>query len=374
MEWHQAIITFAVAFIVTYCTVPLSKKIAVYLGAIDYPGNRRINTEAIPRCGGIALYFGLIAAALTVFLGMKFFGWEFDDLYTLANVDYVLLFIGVTMMFGVGLVDDISQIPPVAKFVLQVVAASIVVLAGISIGTIRQPITGTYVSLGWLDFPVTVLWLVAFVNIINLIDGLDGLAAGIVAIVSASLFYLVIMRGSFTLSVASLSLIAVCLAFLRYNFHPASTFMGDSGSHLLGLVLGIISVGGILRTQSIVIMLVPVVIAGVPIVDTISAIIRRTRGHERIDSADLGHVHHRLLDAGFGQRKSVAILWACSAVLAFAGCMIGSFSGAIRWTFLIVLAIVVFAVIWRFKLFRPVLRHHYDNRGKRGRRKPRAEE
>ena len=374
MEWYQAVIVFAVAFAVTFATVPLSKRIAAYLGAIDYPGNRRVNTEPIPRCGGIALYLGLMAAAFTVFVGMRFFGWEFDDLYTLENINYVLLFLGVTLMFAVGLVDDISQMPPWAKFVGQVVAACIVVAAGISIGTIRVPISGEYITLGWLDFPLTVLYLVVFVNIINLIDGLDGLAAGLVAIVAASMLYLVIMRGSFTLSLTSMALIAVCIAFLRYNFYPASVFMGDSGSHLLGLMVGLISVGGIVRTQSFVIMLVPLVIAGIPVIDTISAVIRRSRGHERIDKADMGHLHHRLIDAGFGQRKAVLILWACSAVLAFAGCAIGSFSGIMRYAVLAVLAVIVFVVIWRFGLFKPVLRHHYDNMGQRGKRKPRSSE
>ena len=373
MEWYQGLIVFAVAFAVTFATAPASKRIAQRLGAIDYPSNRRVNTEPVPRCGGIALYLGLVAAGFVIFLGMRFFGWELHDLYTLENVNYPLLFVGVTLMFAVGLVDDISQISPWVKFAAQVAAASVVVLAGISIGTVRVPISGIYIALGWLDFPLTVLYLVVFVNIINLIDGLDGLASGLTAIVAASLFYLVFMRGSFTLALMSLALIAVCLAFLRYNFFPASVFMGDCGSHLLGLAIGIISVGGIVRTQSFVILLVPLVIAGIPVLDTVSSIIRRLRGHQSIGQADLGHVHHRLVRAGMTQKRSVLILWACSAVLAFAGCMVGSTNGLVRWGVLIGLAVVVFIVIWRFGLFTPVLKHHYDNRGKRGKRTPQVE-
>ena len=370
MDWLQALIVFCVAFGVTYASVPLSKRIAKLVGAIDYPSNRRVNTKPIPRCGGIALYLGLVAGAFTVFLGTHFFGWVLADLYTLQNVNYILLFVGITVMFGVGLVDDITQIGAMTKFAGQIVAAIIVVASGISIGTVRMPIDGSYIPLGWLDYPLTVLYLVVFVNITNLIDGLDGLASGLVAIVAMALLYLVLARGSATLAFACIALIAVCLAFLRYNFFPASIFMGDSGSLLLGLMLGIISVAGIVRTQSFIIMLVPLAIAGVPVLDTLSAIVRRLRGHESIGHADLEHVHHRLMRAGLSQKRSVAVLWLGTAVLAIAGCFISTSSGIARWAIFFVLAAVVFFIIWKFGLFRPVLKHHYDNFGKRGPRQP----
>ena len=370
MDWLQALIVFCVAFGVTYASVPLSKRIAKLVGAIDYPSNRRVNTKPIPRCGGIALYLGLVAGAFTVFLGTHFFGWVLADLYTLQNVNYILLFVGITVMFGVGLVDDITQIGAMTKFAGQIVAAIIVVASGISIGTVRMPIDGSYIPLGWLDYPLTVLYLVVFVNITNLIDGLDGLASGLVAIVAMALLYLVLARGSATLAFACIALIAVCLAFLRYNFFPASIFMGDSGSLLLGLMLGIISVAGIVRTQSFIIMLVPLAIAGVPVLDTLSAIVRRVRGHESIGHADLEHVHHRLMRAGLSQKRSVAVLWLATAVLAIAGCFISTSSGIARWAIFFVLAAVVFFIIWKFGLFRPVLKHHYDNFGKRGPRQP----
>ena len=370
MEWYQLAIVFAVAFAVTFACVPLSKRIAKLVGAIDYPSNRRVNTEPIPRCGGIALYFGLIAGALTMYVGVLFFGWKLNDLYTLEDVNYLLLFIGVTVMFAVGLFDDITQISPAAKFGGQLVAAIIVVAAGVSIGAVRTVIEGDYVNLGWVDYPLTVLYLVVFVNVTNLIDGLDGLASGVVAIVSAALMYLVFMRGSFTLVLMCVAMVAVCLAFLRYNFFPASVFMGDSGSLLLGFVLGIISVEGVVRTQSFIIMLVPLAIAGVPVLDTFTAIVRRLRGHESIGHADLEHVHHRLLQAGLSQKRSVALLWLCSAALAVVGCAISGMSGLARWIIFFVLAVAIFIIIWKFGLFKPVLAHHYDGLGERGPRMP----
>lgn len=374
MDWTQGAIVFAVAFVTTYACVPLSKRIARIVGAIDYPSNRRVNDKPIPRCGGIALYLGLVAAALTVFLGVRFGGWQFVEYYRLEDVNWVLLYLGVTFVFAVGLVDDITQLTAPVKFAGQIVASILIVAAGVSVDAVRTIIEGNYVELGWWDYPLTVLYLLVFINITNLIDGLDGLASGLVVIFSASLLYLVIMRGSAILAFACIALMAVCLAFLRFNFFPASIFMGDSGAMMLGMLLGIISVEGVVRTQSMVIMLVPLAIAGVPVLDTLSAIVRRLRGHESIGHADLEHVHHKLLHAGLSQKRSVAVLWLCSAVLAIAGCAISGMYGYTRYIVFIVLAAVVLFVIWKFGLFRPVLKHHYDNIGRSGPRRPRGEE
>ena len=341
------------------------------VAAIDYPSNRRINSEPVPRCGGIAMYLGLLAGVFTMFLGTRFFGWEILDLYTLSEMNYPMLFLGVTAMFTVGLVDDITQLKPWIKFIGQVLAATVVVLSGVSISTVLTPITGEFFELGVFDYPFTILYLVVFVNITNLIDGLDGLAAGLVASVSAALLYLIMSRGNMSMALVCAAMIAVCLAFLCFNFYPASVFMGDSGSMLLGLMVGIISVSGVARTQSLVIMLVPLAIAGVPVLDTISAIVRRLRGHQSIGEADMNHLHHRLMKSGLGQLRSVAVLWTCTAVLAVVGCVVSNYSGPVRWIIFVVLFIAVFFVIWHFGLFKPVLRHHYDNYGKVGPRLPR---
>lgn len=370
MEWYQIAIVFGVSFGVTYLMVPVSKKLAWVIGAIDYPGNRRVNTKPVPRCGGVAILAGLIAGVFATFIGAKFYGWALNDLYVLQGIDYSMLYIGVIAMFTVGLVDDIVQLSAPVKFACQVVASCIVAASGVTIGAVQSFATSDYLMLGWLDFPLTVLYYLVFVNITNLIDGLDGLAAGLVAIVAAGLLYLVYIRGSYTLALACVALVAVCLAFLRFNFFPASVFMGDSGALLLGLAIGIISVEGVVRTQSFFIMLVPLVIAGVPVLDTVSAIVRRLRQHESVGTADMDHIHHRLLRAGLSQKRSVAVLWLCSAALAFIGCAMEGLSGAVRWTALVVFAVVVFLIIWHFGLFRPVLKHHYDGKGQAGPRKP----
>jgi len=369
-EIVQGVIVFSVAFLVTLATVPFSRWLAATIGAIDYPSNRRVNDHPVPRCGGIALYLGFLAGCLTLYLGVTFFGWRITDLYIVKGIQYPSLLMGITVMFIVGLIDDIVQITPKQKMLGQILAATIVALSGVSIDMVRSLVDGAYLELGWLNVPLTVAYLVVFVNIINLIDGLDGLAAGIVAIVSVSMFVLVYMRGSMTLALICVVIVAICLAFLCYNFYPASTFMGDSGALFLGLLIGTVSLAGVVRTQSLVVNLIPLVIAGIPMLDTASAFIRRTRQHQRFDEADMGHIHHRLVDAGLGQRKSVLILYACTAVLGVVGLLISSTSGPMRWVVFGVLFVAMFVVIWRVGLFKPVLQHHYDNRGNTGPRVP----
>lgn len=362
MEWYQVLIVCAVAFVATYAMVPVSKRLATALGAIDYPGGRRINTRAVPRCGGIALYVGLCAGIFTLLVGMHVLGWEVVDLYEIPNVNYAQLFVGVSLMFAVGLVDDIIQLKSAPKFVGQIVAAVVIVAAGVSIGSVRVPMSSAYISYDWLDAAISVLYLLVFVNITNLVDGLDGLAAGLVAIVAASLAYLMLQRGAYTMTFLVLALIAVCVAFLRYNIYPASIFMGDSGSHLLGVVVGIVSVVGVARAQGIVSMLVPLVLAAVPVLDTCFAIVRRLRAHQPVGKGDTDHVHHRLLKSGMGQRRAVAVLWALTAVLAVVGIAIENFSGTQRVAVILVLAVGIGFVSWKFGLFGPVLQHHYSER------------
>ena len=210
------------------------------------------------------------------------------------------------------------------------------------------------------------LYIVIFVNITNLIDGLDGLAAGIAIIVTASLAVLVYMRGNFTLVLASLALIGACLAFLRFNFYPASVFMGDGGSHLLGALMAVLAIGGVVRTQGIVAMIVPLVIAGVPVLDTFSSIVRRRRAGVSVGKADMGHLHHRLMRVGLGQVRSVLVLWACSLALAVVGIFIGRVPGVWHWAIIVVLACVMFIIIQRLGLLNPVLRHRYESKVENG--------
>lgn len=365
----EILIVFAASAIVTYMMVPASKRIAAHLGAIDYPSNRRVNTTPIPRCGGIALFCGFLAGCFVVYLGNIFFGWGVDDYFSMQDINYRLLFVGVTCMFCVGLVDDIVQIAPLPKFAGQVVAALVIALSGVSIGAVRL-LGSDYFELSWIDVPLTVIYLLVFVNAINLIDGLDGLAAGIVAIAGIGLFVLTSFRGSTFLSLACISLVAACFAFLRFNFHPATIFMGDSGALLLGAVLGVISVTGVVRTQSFVVMLVPFIIAGVPVLDTLSSIVRRKHEHHSIGEADLGHIHHRLVRFGMSQQTAVLVLYGITALLVGIACFLIGAPARVQLIVFGILFVVGLATVWTLGLAHPVLRHHYEGRGKRGPRVP----
>lgn len=360
----QVLTVFCVAGAACYIAIPASMALAKRMGAIDYPGIRRVNKKPIPRAGGIAIFFGFSAGVLVMVLGRTVFGWEADDLYSVRSVDYVLLYVGLAVVFLVGLIDDVSPISPRSKLAGQIVAAVIICLSGVTIGSIKALWSSTIVPLGWVDYPLTVIYLLVFMNIINLIDGLDGLASGIVGIVACGLMYLVYSRGSYTLVLACVIVVAVCLAFLRFNFYPAKVFMGDSGSLFLGALIASISIAGVVRTQSLAVTLVPLVIAGVPIIDTASAIVRRFRGKKPIDQADMDHLHHRLINAGFSHRRSVLMLYGLTAVLAIAGCLLSLIAGPPRWAMLALLALLAFLVIWRLRLLDPVLQHYYRRRAK----------
>ena len=363
LAWQCAIV-FSVAFVVAYAMVPASKAIALRLGGIDYPGERRVNDHAIPRMGGIALYVGFLAGVVVMVIGVNYFSWDMGNVLAIVDVNYIQLLVGVTLMFAVGIVDDVTPLAPRSKFAGQILAAAVVYGAGVDIGMVRGIFTGELLELAWLDMPLTILYILVFVNVVNIIDGLDGLAAGLVAIMAISLMFLCLRRGNFVLVMACFALFACCLAFLRFNFHPASVFMGDSGSHLLGTVVAVVSILGVVRTQSLAVSLVPLVIAGVPVMDTTAAVIRRIREGKRIDEADMEHVHHRLLDAGFSQRRAVLSLYALSALFALFGYNMNVFSGPVRWTLMGVFAIVLFVVIARLRLLEPVLAHHYRRQDK----------
>ena len=363
------LVVFAVAFAVAYAMVPVSKVIAEHIGALDYPGERRVNVTIVPRAGGIALYAGFLAGALTVAIGVNLLGWRADDLAAVRDIDFVLLVCGLSIVFVVGLIDDVSPMSPRSKLAGQVLGAAVICMSGVTIGAVRWVFTGEIVVLGWLDWPLTIAYFVIFMNIINLIDGLDGLAAGITAIVGLGLLYLVTMRGSFVLAMFCLALVASCLAFLRFNFHPASVFMGDSGALFLGALLSVISVSGVVRMQGLAMMLIPLVIAGVPLLDAVSATIRRWRVGRSIGKADMGHIHHRLVGAGLGQRRSVLLLYAFSAAMTFAGCTMTLVHGVTRLWLLAGLAAVVAVVVWKLHLFDPVLRHYYRRRLKSEKRR-----
>lgn len=371
MDWLEYGVLFAVAAVVAIALTPLARKLAIKLDAIDYPSARRVNMLPIPRMGGVAIFGGILAALAVAGFGVYAFGWvdPFID-YNGIEVNYWGVLLGTVLIFLVGAVDDVVDLNPKAKMLGQIVAACVVAGSGLLFSSIHNPIGEGYIEFGWVAYPLTVFYLVAFANVINLIDGLDGLAAGITGISAITILLFAVLTGRFDAALFSVILVGVCAGFLKSNFFPASIFMGDSGALLLGFSLGVISLFAVARSALFVSLLVPILAAGVPILDTFFAIVRRKREHRPIDEADKGHIHHRLMRAGFSQRATVLIMWAWTALLAACGVIITWADNLVRIPiFLIACAVTAYAIV-KLRLLGDALSHHFNPRRKPELREP----
>lgn len=353
---------FLVALLATLLATPLAKYIAQHLGAIDKPDERRINKVPIPRMGGIGIALGLVAAVAVQVAGTKLLGWPtvFVPHMQLQGVDYKLLTVAVVIVFLTGAIDDVRNLKPRQKLLGQILAACVAAASGLVIGNVANPFTADLIPIGWLAYPITVVYLVAFTNVINLIDGLDGLAAGITAISCAAMFYLSYEAHQIDAAVLACILAGCCLGFLRYNFNPASIFMGDCGSNMLGFLLGVIALLGVNRVAAATTLIMPLVIAGVPIIDTFAAIVRRRRGHTAISQADTGHIQHRLIKQGFDQKQAALMIYGWSILLAAGAIIMTKVALPLRFVVFILLVGVSAVFIKKLHLFEPVLLHRYN--------------
>ena len=353
---------FLIALLATLLATPLAKCIAQHLGAIDKPDERRINKVPIPRMGGIGIALGLVATVAVQVAGTKLLGWPtvFVPHMQLQGVDYKLLTVAVVIVFLTGAIDDVRNLKPRQKLLGQILAACVAAASGLVIGNVANPFTAELIPIGWLAYPITVVYLVAFTNVINLIDGLDGLAAGITAISCAAMFYLSYEAHQIDATVLACILAGCCLGFLRYNFNPASIFMGDCGSNMLGFLLGVIALLGVNRVAAATTLIVPLVIAGVPIIDTFAAIVRRRRGHTAISQADTGHIQHRLIKQGFDQKQAALMIYGWSILLAAGAIIMTKVALPLRFVVFILLVGVSAVFIRKLHLFEPVLLHRYN--------------
>ena len=355
-----------IAFVVAFIAVPLVKRLAFKLNAIDYPSARRVNTVPTPRMGGVAIFAGVFSALVVEVLGEQFLGWAgFYVSSGYLQVNHLGVMAGLTVITFVGAVDDVVSLSPIMKLVGQIVGASIIAASGVLLSSIMNPFGGGFISFGWVAYPLTVFYLVAFMNVINLVDGLDGLAGGIIVIASFTLFTIAFGKGRVEAAILAITLLGATLAFLRYNFNPASIFMGDSGSLFLGATLGVISLLGVMRSPAFIVLAAPLIIAAIPIMDTFAAIVRRLYHHQPIQQADKGHLHHVLLKEGFSTRKSVLIIHAWTAILALGAYLMSSSYGISVFALFVILALVSFAILYKIGIFDPVLHHYYNRRLRR---------
>lgn len=324
------ILTFIIALLIAILVTPLSMKLGERWGAIAYPGGRHVHKRPIPRIGGIAIYAAFwIAVLFTQAWDTKIWG----------------LFLGSTLIMAVGVWDDIREIRPIVKLIWQIIAAGILLSYGFSMSQISLPWIGelNFISLGieWLGAILAVFWIVGLVNTVNISDGLDGLAAGICFEAALVLFWSAIQIHQVAEAHLTLALAGAALGFLFFNFHPARVFMGDSGSMFLGYIIGGISIMGLLKTATVLGLVFPLLVLGMPLTDLTFAIIRRKMKGHSIATADRGHLHHRLLDAGLTQRQAVLLLYGMSACFGIAAVL-----GALgQWIWAVTLLIVDFALL-----------------------------
>ncbi|MBU0672299.1 MAG: undecaprenyl/decaprenyl-phosphate alpha-N-acetylglucosaminyl 1-phosphate transferase [Candidatus Margulisbacteria bacterium] len=304
------LLTFLLAFLVTYFATPVVKILASKINAVDIPNDRKVHLLPIPRLGGVAIYAGFMAAVGTAFILSRIYG---------SALDYRMgagIVLAGTILMLVGMRDDIKSLRPTTKLVWQILAALIVISFGVEISFLTNPFNGI-LSIGILAIPLTLLWVVGITNAMNLIDGLDGLATGVTVISSLTLFFVALRTHQIGAAILMIALFGAALAFLRYNFNPASIFLGDSGSMFLGFILAASSIIGVLKTTLVVALIIPVLILGVPIFDTLFAIGRRLGTGKHPFEADNKHIHHMLLRAGFNKREAVLAIYIACFLLSF---------------------------------------------------------
>ncbi|MDD2498478.1 MAG: MraY family glycosyltransferase [Desulfitobacteriaceae bacterium] len=323
---HRLVLAVLAAFVIAYLLTPVMKKAGIFVGAVDKPNERKVHRGLITRIGGVAIYAGFLLPSLFI-LDM--------------SRPVLGLIISGTMVMMLGLVDDIRGISPKMKLLGQIIAGLVLVYYGVEVQFITNPLNGGIISLGYLSVPVTVFWVIGVTNAVNLIDGLDGLAAGISAIAAVTLAVVAWTQGQYVTVSLALFLAAGALGFLRYNFHPAQLFMGDCGSMFLGFNLGALAVMGLSKGATVISLFIPVIILGIPILDTFFAIVRRFNNKKPIFQADKGHLHHCLLEMGLTHKQSVLVIYAITFLLGSSAVLLTMLTTAQSVLILIGISVVI---------------------------------
>src|SRR5690242_5752462 len=291
-----AIVALGIVILLT----PAVGGMARLLGVVDEPGLRRLNRRAVPRLGGLALFFGIFVPALAFLpLGRETKG----------------LLLGAAVATTVGAIDDFRGLVWWEKLGGQVAAAAIPTGFGIWVQRFTFPVVGVHALPEWVGIPLTILWIVAIMNMVNFLDGLDGLAAGVCAISGFTFCLIALSLGRPSPAILAAIVLGACVGFLRHNFYPARIFMGDSGAMLLGFVLAALSVQGLLKTAAVATLFFPLVVLAVPILDTSFVVAKRLKYGRPVYSADRWHLHHRFMNIGYSQRRAALTMWAWCAVL-----------------------------------------------------------
>ena len=316
--WGDIAIAFLLAFIVTFMATPYTIKIANKVGAVDVPKDqRRMHKKAMPKFGGPAVILGFLVSVIYLLIVMSIE--NSINLFGIEEYGKKLLgmFLGIIIISITCIVDDIKTIKPITKLTGQLLASIVVVAFGIRIEDITLPFLNTIQMREMFSIVITIIWIVGVTNAINLIDGLDGLSSGISVISAISLLIIFVLNDSPMIAILLITALAGALVgFLPFNFSPAKTFIGDTGSNFLGFSLSIISILGVAKTYTAAVIVLPLIVLGLPLFDTFWAIVRRLikgKSIKAIFKADKGHLHHRIVAKGFSQKQAVLVLYGISA-------------------------------------------------------------
>jgi len=303
METKNILLIVLTTFIFTALFIPVVKKIAEFIGAMDIPNARKVHKNPIPRMGGLAIYGGFL-------LGYMLFGHQ--------SIQMNAVLIGSFIILVTGIFDDIKPVPAKHKMLAQIVGASVIPLYG---GILLKDISafGLYLNFGVFAYPITIIFIVAIINCINLIDGLDGLSSGISSIYFLTVGVIALIFGNNnTLDVIlTFIMLGSTLGFLFHNFHPAKIFMGDSGSMFLGYIIAVIALLGF-KNITLTSFIVPMLLLAIPIMDTLFAILRRIINHKPLGEPDKNHLHHQLLNLKLSQTKTVLVIYFVDILFAIA--------------------------------------------------------
>ena len=326
---------------VSFSSTPLVKALSVKVGAVDVPkDSRRMHNHPIPRMGGLAIFFGFVVAML---------------LFVPLDRPKQGMLLGAVIIVVLGMLDDKYALPAKPKFLVQIIAALIAVMAGNRIEVLSNPnifSPNPYWELGVLSIPVTVIWILAITNSVNFIDGLDGLACGVSTISAATMLVIALRVEEWNVAVMMAALVGACIGFLPYNFIPAKIFMGDTGSTFLGFIMATMSVEGMFKQYTIISFVVPFLMLGLPIFDVCFAVVRRVSHGQSPMKPDRGHVHHRLIDMGFSQKQAVGVLYVISAILGLSAVVLTEGGAEKAMIFLLAMAAAA-GIAWRVFLTGP---------------------
>lgn len=358
--WY-VLLALVIAAVVSCGATPLVKSLSIKMGAVDIPkDSRRMHDHPIPRMGGLAIFFGFVVSMLL-----------------LVPLDTAKkgMMLGAVIIVVLGILDDKYALPAKPKFLVQIIAALIAVLAGNRIEVLSNPnifSSNPVWQLGWLAYPVTVIWIVAITNAVNLIDGLDGLACGVSTIGAATMMVIALLvrelDSELDVAVMMAALVGACIGFLPYNFNPAKIFMGDTGATFLGFIMATVSVEGMFKQYAIISFVVPFLMLGLPIFDVCFAVVRRVSHGQSPMQPDRGHVHHRLIDMGFSQKQAVGVLYVISAILGLSAVVLTATNAVKAMVFLLAMGAAA-AIAWRVFLSGPAVQEkpeepeHPENTG-----------